>query len=92
MSRQGLRSTRNEKKTMIEEPEFNSPGPEELDVTLTEMPRKSSSSMRPGGDEIDASHGSLEMMRITFIRFCVNRYSWWNKSRDSRFTELSSEA
>ena len=30
--------------------------------------------------------------QITFIRSCVNRYSWWNKSCDSRFTQLSIEA
>ena len=29
---------------------------------------------------------------ITFIRSFVNRYSWWNESCDSRFTQLSSEA
>ena len=28
----------------------------------------------------------------TFIRSCVNRFSWWNKSCDSRFTQLSIEA
>ena len=49
---------------MIEEPDFNSPGPEELDVTLTEMPRESTSNVRPGGHEIDAGHGSLEMTEI----------------------------
>ena len=30
--------------------------------------------------------------QITFIRSYVNRYSWWNKSCDSRFTQLSIEA
>ena len=30
--------------------------------------------------------------QITFIRSCVNRYNWWNKSCDSRFTQLSIEA
>ena len=30
--------------------------------------------------------------QITFIRSCVNRYSWWNKSCDSRFIQLSIEA
>ena len=31
-------------------------------------------------------------VQINFIRFCANRYSWWNESWDSRFTQLSSEA
>ena len=26
------------------------------------------------------------------LSFCVNRYSWWNKSCDLRFTQLSIEA
>ena len=30
--------------------------------------------------------------QITFIRSCVNRYSWWNESCDSRVTQLSIEA
>ena len=30
--------------------------------------------------------------QITFIRSCVNRYSLWNESYDSRFTQLSGEA
>ena len=30
--------------------------------------------------------------QITFIRSCVIRFSWWNKSCDSRFTQLSIEA
>ena len=30
--------------------------------------------------------------QITFIRACVNRYSWWNESYASRFTQLSIEA
>ena len=30
--------------------------------------------------------------QITFIRSCVNRYSWWNNSCDSQFTQLSIEA
>ena len=30
--------------------------------------------------------------QITFICSCVNGYSWWNKSCDSRFTQLSIEA
>ena len=30
--------------------------------------------------------------QITFIGSCVNRYSWWNKCYDSRFTQLSIEA
>ena len=30
--------------------------------------------------------------QITFIRSCVSWYSWWNKSCDSRFTQLSIEA
>ena len=34
----------------------------------------------------------LPKAQITFIRSCVNRYSWWNKSCDSRFTRLFIEA
>ena len=30
--------------------------------------------------------------QITFIRSCVNKYSWWNESCNSRITQLSSEA
>ena len=30
--------------------------------------------------------------QITFIRSCVNRYSYWNKPCDSQFTQLSIKA
>ena len=30
--------------------------------------------------------------QITFIRSCVNRYSWWNKPCDLQFTQLWIEA
>ena len=34
----------------------------------------------------------VPMAQITFICSCVNRYSWWNKSCNTRFTQLSIEA
>ena len=40
--------------------------------------------------DINVEHQYAE--NSTFIRSCVNRYSWWNKSCDSRFTQLSIEA
>ena len=40
MSHQGLSSTRNEEKILEEEPNIDSPEIDELDITLTEMPRK----------------------------------------------------
>ena len=30
--------------------------------------------------------------QITFIRFCMNRYSWWNKSCDSQKTKCLRDA
>ena len=61
MSRQGLRSTRNEEKILEEESNIDSPEIDELDITLTEMPREkeATSSIRQRGQEMDVGQSSL---------------------------------
>ena len=60
MSRQGLRSTKNDDRNMTEEPGQNNPEEEDLDITLTEISkdRGSTNMPRPGGPEMEAGNSN----------------------------------
>ena len=60
MSPQVLRSTKSNERNLTEDSSFNSPEQEELDNTLTEMPREreSTSIAWSGGQEMDGGHDS----------------------------------